>query len=563
MAKMIISFTIVFLLIVCGSTKEMSSENTKDSEVTLWLPNSNKIALGYNPIYGSPVCYSSKCQMDAFTNPIFKLNYRASVPGACTSKLVPDNVNLVCMPMVVNIAETDIVTSLESLQKSITNKIESSPGISVFDFSFGYKKSKETTYMVDTILKNNKTVSYTSTQVSFVKLSMFEPAMELSDNFRHVIEYMPCCKVDVTTREYIRNQLFERYGLMYMPSIVLGGIAQQTIEMQSENYSQLVSQGININKESQVNFFLTMKDKNQEIYNTQTQNTFSAQITSKHGGTLGGYVFSSTINDWAKTVSSNPEVIRFTMKYITDLLTQTRFPNDTNLTKKKKLIEQVLAEYIANPFECINNCTNALQGTCKLPVYLGVGSCECKSGWSGVDCSQGDATVASSNRIPAGTICGYSDGKIMVPCFGQNPTMKCPQGYTVRRYIDIGLTVCFKSVTTIQKSTIGTICGLVNVGSNVDGKIACNHTFNHLQQTCPPGYVRFDYRDSALITVCMSANSLVDLPGTICGMQRLHLTDGPNCDGFNPGLQQCPNGYQYGTWRHSSSNQFSVCYKIS
>ncbi|CAF1456831.1 unnamed protein product [Adineta steineri] len=151
----------------------------------------------------------------------------------------------------------------------------------------------------------------------------------------------------------------------------------------------------------------------------------------------------------------------------------------------------------------------------------------------------------------------------MVPCFGQNPTVKCPQGYTVRRYIDIGLTVCFKSVTTMQKSTIGTICGLVNVGPNVDGKIACNYTFNHLQQTCPLGYQRFDYRSRALITVCMSATSLVDLPGTICGMQRLHLTDGPACDGLNPGLQQCPDGYQYGTWRHSSSNQFSVCYKIS
>ncbi|CAF1222147.1 unnamed protein product [Adineta steineri] len=374
---------------------------------------------------------------------------------------------------------------------------------------------------------------------------------------------MPCCKLDATTREYIRSKLFGDYGLMYMPSIVLGGIAQQTIEMQWEKYSQLVSQGININKESQVNFFLTMKDKTQGTYNIQTQNTFSSQIITQHASKFGGDASSSSINEWANTVSSNPGVIRFSMSSITDLITQARFPNDTNLTQKKELIEQVLIEYTAKPLECINDCTNALQGTCKPPVSLGVGWCECKPGWSGVDCSQGDHTVASSNRIPAGTICGYSDGKIMVPCFGQNPTMSCPQGYTVRRYIDIGLTVCFKSVTTMQKSTIGTICGLVNVGPNVDGKIACNYTFNHLQQTCPSGYQRFDYRGSALITVCMSANSLVDLPGTICGMQRLHLTDGPACDGFNPGLQQCPDGYQYGTWRHSSTNQFSVCYRIS
>ncbi len=59
-----------------------------------WLENSNKIGIGYNPMYGSPVCYSGNCQMKGFRRSIFKLNYIQTPTGSCTQKLIPENVEL-------------------------------------------------------------------------------------------------------------------------------------------------------------------------------------------------------------------------------------------------------------------------------------------------------------------------------------------------------------------------------------------------------------------------------------------------------------------------------------
>ncbi|CAF4212033.1 unnamed protein product, partial [Rotaria sordida] len=48
---------------------------------------------------------------------------------------------------------------------------------------------------------------------------------------------------------------------------------------------------------------------------------------------------------------------------------------------------------------------------------------------------------------------------------------------------------------------------------------------------------------------CMkSISSYPDLPGTLCGIQWAQTTDGPACDGYNPGLSQCPSGYAVQSW---------------
>ncbi len=62
------------------------------------LENSNKIGFGYNVLSGSPICYTGQCQMAGFTRSIFKLNYTSPVLGSCTTKLVPNYVDLDCLP---------------------------------------------------------------------------------------------------------------------------------------------------------------------------------------------------------------------------------------------------------------------------------------------------------------------------------------------------------------------------------------------------------------------------------------------------------------------------------
>lgn len=59
-----------------------------------WLPNSNKLALGYNPAHGNPICYSGDCVMDGFGASVFELQYTKQPLGACFTKLIPEHVEV-------------------------------------------------------------------------------------------------------------------------------------------------------------------------------------------------------------------------------------------------------------------------------------------------------------------------------------------------------------------------------------------------------------------------------------------------------------------------------------
>ncbi|CAF0886821.1 unnamed protein product [Didymodactylos carnosus] len=53
------------------------------------------------------------------------------------------------------------------------------------------------------------------------------------------------------------------------------------------------------------------------------------------------------------------------------------------------------------------------------------------------------------------------------------------------------------------------------------------------------------------------SNEAVDLPGTLCGIQLINTIDGPACDGYNPGLWECPSGYTPRQWE-SEKNVISL-----
>ncbi|CAF4284283.1 unnamed protein product, partial [Rotaria sordida] len=53
-----------------------------------------------------------------------------------------------------------------------------------------------------------------------------------------------------------------------------------------------------------------------------------------------------------------------------------------------------------------------------------------------------------------------------------------------------------------------------------------------------------------------------DLPGTLCGIQWAQTTDGPTCDGYNPGLSHCPSGYAVQSWMLEPAKHFHLCAKL-
>jgi hypothetical protein len=178
---------------VRGYLTRSSSRSAVPTVSNEQLQNSNKIGLGYNPILGSPVCYNGDCQMEGFTRPVFNLSFTKRPEGACTNKLIPENVDIDCVPSVTISANTEILSTLNKLFESTVNSIEFSAAAKYMGSSFSYTHSTQTRSMIDTIVQQNSTVLFTNAKISFVKLSSFAPRMDLSDNFRYVIKNLPCC----------------------------------------------------------------------------------------------------------------------------------------------------------------------------------------------------------------------------------------------------------------------------------------------------------------------------------------------------------------------------------
>ena len=89
--------------------------------------------------------------------------------------------------------------------------------------SFG--SSDETSWMLDNIYKYNYTMYYTHVRMSFVKLMLFAPRLNLTEEFQAAIAAMPCCHVGCeTTESYIRKSIFNQFGYMYLNEILLGNV---------------------------------------------------------------------------------------------------------------------------------------------------------------------------------------------------------------------------------------------------------------------------------------------------------------------------------------------------
>ena len=350
-----------------------------------WLANSNKIGMGYNPLYGSPVCYTSSCQMEGFRRSIFKLQYLQPAIGSCTNKLIPEYVQLDCLPSATWNARTETIRTLQQLKESIMNKVGISVGGVIEGVLFSYRTSIETRYMVDNIIQKERTTMQTAADVSHVKLSMFEPQMVLSDDFKFVIDNLPCCSYNTAVQQYIYEYVFNYFGFTYLSEILLGGIAQETLFMTNDSYERIQSQGYSIENQAQVEFFLTVGASHQYNYDTETHNQFMSQVQEKHTTILGGDASITKIDEWLATVPSNPVITKFSIRNILTLLSQGRFPNDSLIQNKSELIARALNDYLVNPVYCYNNCTN--HGICVPSSYFQFGICNCTEGYSGFDCS--------------------------------------------------------------------------------------------------------------------------------------------------------------------------------
>lgn len=283
---------------------------------TNWLENSNTIGLGYNPLLGSPVCYTGTCQSDGYRRSVFKLVYKQPTFGSCTTKLIPDNVELHCIPSSELITNTETISTLNQLSESISNGISFGADVKYKMFSAGYSYSKETRFMIDQLIKQDTTSMHTTGKVTYGKLSMFEQFMELSDTFRYVIQEMPCCKDDDELQQYIQEFIISHFGFTFVTELTLGGIAQQTMFITNKEMKKMEQSGVNIQHSASIGYFLTFNMKVTSSYDKKKQEEFMQSVKTIRATKLGGDPSLEKIDEWIKSVPNSPVIMSISVKGI-------------------------------------------------------------------------------------------------------------------------------------------------------------------------------------------------------------------------------------------------------
>lgn len=397
---------------------------------------------------------------------------------------------------------------------------------------------------------------------------MFERKMELSDNFKYVIENLDCCEEnDPDIEQYIKEFIFEYYGFTFVSSILLGGVARQHITISQEAKEKLEKQSVDISNAAKLSFNLLNygAEAGVNVGNTQEMSNyqkFVKEVQSNFSTTLGGDVQLTTLSQWSKTVPSNPVIIEFVLQDIMRLFTRNYFPTDPLITNKSRLIEQVLQKYINGSVYCYNNCGgNGIRGTCEPSGYFQFGVCRCKPGWSGFDCS-----TPERPKMSKGTLCGFDRSTMQILCNGQRPSAGCPNGWD-KYYWEVDLAICYNTLTKVDDPVRGTLCGLHSeerYSSSFNYDIGCNGVMNVHSGTCPLGYYRYatsvQSGYSQINGVCAVLDSKELPSGTLCGLQVQNTIRGPSCEDLDPGLGQCPPDYtlQYTAFKNLG---FMVCVK--
>lgn len=91
---------------------------------------------------------------------------------------------------------------------------------------------------------------------------MFEPLMDLSDEFRYTINNLPCCNYsEAQVNKYIYDFVFNYYGFTFVNQLMLGGIAQQNLFISKSELTTIETKGYEKSQEAKAEFFASVRIK--------------------------------------------------------------------------------------------------------------------------------------------------------------------------------------------------------------------------------------------------------------------------------------------------------------
>ncbi|CAF1479303.1 unnamed protein product, partial [Rotaria sordida] len=276
------------------------------------LQNYVPLGLGYNPLKGSPICHTDFCQREGFALPILKLKYSVPSIETCTNHSTSENMRIDCITSQnVNI-ETQIINTLHDLKEYMLKTVDFSTDFirnsKYVNVSFSYAYSREIHSIIDMIMKENATILVTSFNITSIRLSIDESKFEISDEFRFVIENMPCCDFNETVEKYIRKFIIGYFGYTYIKEVQLGSIIQQMIVITQNGFN--ISNQVWMKDVAKELFLIQMKLNRTQTYDKMLMNISDKYLTKSNVTIIGGNISIKSFNNCFGSGSTNTKNLK-------------------------------------------------------------------------------------------------------------------------------------------------------------------------------------------------------------------------------------------------------------
>ena len=114
-------------------------------------------------------------------------------------------------------------------QSGMAGRMATMQSMGGFGLSFG--GSSQTRSMLTNMVNYESTTFFSSAKMTIAELSWYLPKANLSAEFRHAIEQLPCCEMTPMREQYIYDLILSTFGTTFLPTIVLGEYLTTGTEM--------------------------------------------------------------------------------------------------------------------------------------------------------------------------------------------------------------------------------------------------------------------------------------------------------------------------------------------
>ncbi|RUR72794.1 MAC/perforin domain-containing protein [Chlorogloeopsis fritschii PCC 9212] len=210
----------------------------------------------------------------------------------------------------------------------------------------GFAFSNSTTYNKVEQETRTRTNLYSYTQVEFIdhelRLLLHQTDfLPIGEELYQAVLALP----SVANKQAYR-QFIDKFGTHFSTNVAFGGRAYQFIKMSREDYRRMVLEGINVSVEAEGTF----KNVTGQVGSgTETQKSKIFRSTVERGREniqwIGGTP-NRDLNTWLQTIRQDPVPTKLQLYPLYELFTKERFPEDSAIAQKQKLMRESVEQYI-------------------------------------------------------------------------------------------------------------------------------------------------------------------------------------------------------------------------